>query len=91
MDITEKTSLPPIKFNGLVTTTTRHMTINLAACLNNKAYKLFTHEDGSKATKSEIHKFIIEKITEGYRVWPASGVECEGFDKIKGCPGHPKE
>ena len=50
--------------------------------------KAFNNEDGSKPTEREVRQFLYNKLKEGYETIPLSGIYCEGWDKINGCPGH---
>lgn len=71
--------------------TLRHVCIDIRGVLNWKdkdLKKLFIDsETGKQAQAHEIRNFLYDKLQEGYEVLPI-GDECEGFDKIKGCPGH---
>ena len=68
-----------------------HMVISIRGVLGwkgKKALLLFLNDDGSKPTLDEVRNYLYNKLKEGYEVLPFSGIECEGFDKINGCPGH---
>lgn len=71
--------------------TLRHMCIDVRGVLNwksNKLTKLFVNDDGSKATIHEVRNYLYDKLKEGFEVIPL-GNECDNFDKVKGCLGHP--
>ncbi len=74
------------------TTKTYHMVIDVRGVLNWKAKeiaRLFTDaETGKRLTAQQAKDYLYDKLKEGYEVIPF-GKECEGFDKVKGCPGHP--
>jgi len=67
-----------------------HMCISIRGVLNWKGkrlLKLFTNDDGTKATMDEIKEYLYNKLSEGYEVLPMSA-ECDNFDKKTGCRGH---
>lgn len=69
--------------------TIRHLVIDIRGVLgwsNKKLARLF-QEDGKFLTAEQAKEYLYDKLSEGYRVLPF-GEECEGFDKVKGCPGH---
>lgn len=69
-----------------------HMVIDIRGVLgwpNKKLAGLFT-EGGKPLTAQQAREYLLDKLSEGYRVLPM-GKECEGFDKVNGCPGHRKK
>ena len=73
-------------------TTIRHMTIDIRGVLGWKDKKMTTNlfrVNGKKPTYEQVKEYLYDKLSEGYEVLPF-GQECEGFDKVKGCPGHPQ-
>lgn len=44
--------------------------------------------DGRFLTPREAKEVLAQYLANGHEVLPF-GPPCEGFDKVKGCPGHP--
>ena len=51
--------------------------------------KMFTDENGRRATVNEIKEYLHQCLAEGIEVLPI-GKPCEGFNHKTGCPGHLK-
>lgn len=69
------------------------MCVSIEGMMRNKPksfHKYMTNDDGTKPTLKEAREYMKEKLADGWRVLPL-GKMCEGFDKVKGCPGHPVE
>lgn len=70
-----------------------HMSLDIRGCLENgrrdkgRSFRGFTNEDGSAATESEVHAFLLDQLAMGRKLLPMSK-DCEGFDYQTGCPGH---
>lgn len=68
-----------------------HMCIDVRGVLNWKSKdlaRLFINpETGKKLTAQQAKDYLYDKLRDGYDVIPY-GCECDGFDKINGCPGH---
>ena len=75
--------------------TNHHVCISVRGILNwNKTYtrrmlKTMTKSDGSRFTSvDEFRQSVMDELAKGHEVLPF-GDPCEGFDYVKGCPGHP--
>lgn len=65
-----------------------HMTVCLEGALKwSRKINFIQDDNGRNLTDKEARAYFKSLIAEGYRVMPITG--CEGFDPIKGCPGHP--
>jgi hypothetical protein len=42
--------------------------------------------DGRKSTADESWQLLADELAKGHEVLPLG--ECEGFDYVRGCPGH---
>lgn len=74
-----------IKNNGEMGTTYHvQMSIDGVLALSDKKLSKLFNGDGK-----QIRKQLKERYSKGERLIGAEG--CEGFDPIKGCPGHPEE
>lgn len=49
----------------------------------------FTDSDGRLIHPTEARKMLHERFAQGERLIPYG--DCEGFDPVTGCPGHPME
>ncbi len=49
--------------------------------------RFLRHESGRWATADEAQDFLLDELQQGHLVLPI-GEPCEGFDYVKGCPGH---
>lgn len=55
----------------------------------NDATDWITRDDGTKFANGEELEFHFQEMADrGIHVIPI-GDDCEGFDPVKGCPGHP--
>jgi len=48
---------------------------------------VFSHPDGRKMTPREAKSALMDELAKGHEVLPCAA-DCEGFDYVKGCPGH---
>lgn len=71
--------------------TKRHICISIRGVLANwkdSDFKgVFMHDDGREMTPIEAKNSLMDELQKGRRVLP-HGEPCEGFDYVKGCPGH---
>ena len=70
---------------------TVHMCVSIEGLLkypNSKLAKFFQQIEGVDVRKgSQVRDWLRLQIAQGKHVLPMG--ECEGFDYVKGCPGHP--
>lgn len=70
-----------------------HLSVNIEGLLNQykrkKMNRVLVDDNGKSLNDSEARAYLIQAIQEGKRVLPTA--DCEGFDFVKGCPGHPIE
>lgn len=70
-----------------------HMAVDIRGILSwspgefRKIANSFTKDDGTAPTPDELREFLFDCLSEGKRVLPMSK-NCDGFDFVKGCPGH---
>lgn len=65
------------------------MSQSIRGALWNQAFDHFTHEDGRPMTKREAFNELIERLRAGQERIPVG--ECDHFDPVLGCLGHPAE
>lgn len=70
--------------------TRHHMQLSVRGAIRNRMFDGFINEDGTPATREDAEEYLMDQLAEGHELLPMSR-ECEGFDYIKGCPGHPME
>lgn len=69
---------------------TIHMCISVRGVLRwpkRQLRGLFVDENGRKTSADESRELLLDHLSQGHEVLPM-GVECEGFDYKRGCPGH---
>lgn len=76
-----------------MTTTSYHFCQDIEGAIRNWKFprdyrKVFKKDDGTFATPDEARDFLFEQLRDGKRVLPIGN--CEGFDFVTGCPGHPQ-
>jgi hypothetical protein len=69
---------------------TIHVCQSVRGALRQPLHELdwFQHDDGRPMTPSEAFDALCDELVKGHEVIPL-GSPCEGFDYVKGCPGHP--
>lgn len=68
----------------------RHMRLDIRGALKNPdALQSFTRADGTSVPMEEARVFLMAERAKGHLYFPMG--DCEGFDPLKGCPGHEKE
>ena len=68
--------------------TTYHMAMSVEGAIRNRAFKGFTDDKGNPMTEAQAETELFNLLKSGIELIPLSP-DCEGFDPIKGCPGHP--
>lgn len=64
------------------------MSISIEGLLSwRKKISFMQNDDGTRMSDKEARLYLKKCLAEGKRVLPTSD-KCDGFDYIKGCPGH---
>lgn len=78
-----------------MSTRTIHMSMSVRGVLSwpesefRNALNWITKNDGTKfATTAELRNCFFDELAKGHEVVPMAS-DCEGFDYVHGCPGHP--
>jgi len=64
-----------------------HVSMSVRGALKNKSFEGFTDANGNEVTKNQAQDFLMDQLSMGREKVPF-GEPCEGYDYIKGCPGH---
>lgn len=75
-----------------VARTKYHLAQDIEGAIRNwkfpKDYRnVFKKDDGTFSTPEETRSYLFDKLREGKHLLPIGN--CEGFDFVTGCPGHP--
>ena len=73
--------------------TIKHMSLSVRGALTNKRNLKslvgnITVKGVKLKTAQAVRDFLLDELAKGHELLPMSE-ECEGFDYVKGCPGHP--
>lgn len=64
-----------------------HVCQDIRGALRMRDFDHFMHEDGRPMTRAEAFEGLCDELAMGHEVIRAS--ECDNFDFVKGCLGHP--
>jgi len=73
--------------------TIRHVSLSVRSALTNKQTLKslvgnITVKGVKLRTTEAVRDFLLDELAKGHELLPMSE-DCEGFDYVKGCPGHP--